>query len=320
MKLNRINLNRDKEGALTLIPEDSDDIWLLYNLIGPGDEVECMTFRKVINESNSGNVDTMKIKLLLAVSVEKTDADLKAPSLRINGKNVKENQHVKLGSYHTLEVEPERSVKVWKRKWDQLDIQLVKQAASPTGKCQVGAVVLQEGLAHLCTVTSGGIKVLQRVEGNMPKKNLGSTSKMDAAVDKFYAAVQTAIKATFNLERLKALVIASPGAFREELYKRIIDNALAASDRAVLDHKAKFMRVTCSSGQPTALEEILKDPKIASLLADTKSAQDSKLMDTFHKLLNDEDSPKAFFGYKQIRKAAVQGAVKDFMLLDTIYR
>lgn len=320
MKLNRINLNRDKEGVLTLIPEDSDDIWLLYNLIGEGDEVECMTFRKVINESNSGNVDTMKIKLVLAVSVEKTDVDLMAPSLRINGKNVKENQHVKLGSYHTLEVEPERSVKVWKRKWDQLDIQLVKQAASPTGKCQVGAVVLQEGLAHLCTVTPQGIKVLERIEGNIPKKKLGSTSKMDSAVDKFYATLQTAMKETFDLERLKALIIASPGAFREDLYKRIIDNALGTSDRSILDHKAKFMRVTCSSGQPTTLEEVLKDPKIASLLSDTKSAQDSKLMDTFHKLLNEEDNAKAFFGFTQIRKAAVQGAVKDLMFLDTIYR
>ena len=85
-----------------MTPEDSDDIWLLYNLISEGDTVECMTFRKVVNESSSGAVDVQKLVLRLAVNVQKLDVDLHSPSIRANGKNVKEDERVNLDSYPAL--------------------------------------------------------------------------------------------------------------------------------------------------------------------------------------------------------------------------
>lgn len=33
------------EGWIKVTPEDSDDIWCLYNVIAPGDEVEAVTMR-----------------------------------------------------------------------------------------------------------------------------------------------------------------------------------------------------------------------------------------------------------------------------------
>ena len=36
---------RGGEGTVNVTPEDADDIWALYNLIGVGDEVECVTMR-----------------------------------------------------------------------------------------------------------------------------------------------------------------------------------------------------------------------------------------------------------------------------------
>lgn len=33
------------ETTLNMTPEDADDIWALYNLISPGDEVEAVTLR-----------------------------------------------------------------------------------------------------------------------------------------------------------------------------------------------------------------------------------------------------------------------------------
>lgn len=38
-------IHNRQPGWIYLTPEDSDDIWTLYNLIGPGDEVEAATMR-----------------------------------------------------------------------------------------------------------------------------------------------------------------------------------------------------------------------------------------------------------------------------------
>jgi protein pelota len=181
MKCSKISINKNSEGTINVTPEDTDDIWLLYNLIQEENQVECPTFRKVVVSESASSDTQKKIKLVLAVKVEKSEVDLQYGTLRVNGKNVKENDWVKLGSYHTLEIELGNWVKIWKAKWDELSIQLVKEASSPTGKCQVGAIILQKGLAHLCTIQSDqNIHVISTIKGNLPKKKFESTSKMES--------------------------------------------------------------------------------------------------------------------------------------------
>lgn len=90
-------LHPNREGWIRVTPEDADDIWALYNIISPGDEIESMTMRRVLQENASGTVvDSQKVKVLLAVVAEKIDVDIKGASLRVNGKNVRENKHVKV--------------------------------------------------------------------------------------------------------------------------------------------------------------------------------------------------------------------------------
>lgn len=58
---------------------------------------------KVQLENSSGPTgDSQKIKLVLAVRVEKLEVDLVAGCLRVNGKNVKENKHVKVKDEQTI--------------------------------------------------------------------------------------------------------------------------------------------------------------------------------------------------------------------------
>ena len=59
--------------------------------------IYCFPLRKVQLENSSGsNVDSQKMKLVLAVKAEKFEVDLVACCLRVNGKNIKENKHVKV--------------------------------------------------------------------------------------------------------------------------------------------------------------------------------------------------------------------------------
>jgi len=208
------HLRVNQGNSVTLTPEDTDDIWALYNVIGAGDEVEAFTFRKVQLENSQGTtVDTQKIKLVLAVRVEKLEVDLEAGCLRVNGKNVKENKHVKLGSYHTLELECDRWAKVSKNSWDALSLQMIEQSTSDSGKYEVAGVVLQEGFAHICVIAAASaVRVLKRVEANLPKKRIGSS--YEKAVDKFYHDIVEVVLEKFDFPSLKAIILASPGPLR----------------------------------------------------------------------------------------------------------
>lgn len=309
------------EGTVNITPEDSDDIWALYNLISLDDHVECMTLRKVLQENSAGDVvDSHKMKMILAVQVEKVDIDLKAACLRINGRNIKENPHVKLGSYHTLDVEPDRWLKLTKHSWDALSIELLDQALNSMGRTEIGALVMQEGLAHVCTVSpSIGIKVLQKVEVSQPKKKMGPTSASEKAHDRFLEAALEAMIKNIRFDALKAVIIAGPDGLRDELYKKLIERAQRDKITLILENKGKFIRIAVTSGQPAALADVLKEPRIAAILADTKTAKETRALDVFHKL-HGQDADRTTFGPDHVKKAAEEGAVRQLLLSDSLFR
>ncbi len=55
MKLIHRALEKDNGGSLTLVPEEEEDMWHIYNLISNGDSVRASTIRKVTTESNTGS-------------------------------------------------------------------------------------------------------------------------------------------------------------------------------------------------------------------------------------------------------------------------
>ena len=57
------------------------------------------------NESTTGSVTTKKVNVNLVIKVEKVNFEVEACQLRIAGKVIEENQHVTMGSYHSLTVD-----------------------------------------------------------------------------------------------------------------------------------------------------------------------------------------------------------------------
>lgn len=92
--------------SVALIPEESEDMWHAFNLISEGDRVRSTTLRKVQNESATGSSSSNKIRTTLTISVENIDFDTQACVLRLKGRNVEENQFVKVISnyVHCLNV------------------------------------------------------------------------------------------------------------------------------------------------------------------------------------------------------------------------
>lgn len=78
------------------MPEESEDMWHAYNLITEGDYVRSTTIRKVQNETATGSSSSSRIRTMLTIAVETIDFDSQACVLRLKGRNIAENQYVKV--------------------------------------------------------------------------------------------------------------------------------------------------------------------------------------------------------------------------------
>ena len=57
------------------------------------------------------------IQMRLKIEVVRIEFDVEQCSLRLNGRNVEENEHIKMGQYHTLEVEIAHPITIEKQIW-----------------------------------------------------------------------------------------------------------------------------------------------------------------------------------------------------------
>ena len=73
------------------------------------------------NESATGSTTTTRVRTTLTITIEKTDFDTQAGALHVAGRVSEENKYVKMGQYHTLDLETQRNVTIIKDEWDSVE-------------------------------------------------------------------------------------------------------------------------------------------------------------------------------------------------------
>ncbi|CAG9817495.1 unnamed protein product [Phaedon cochleariae] len=319
MKLVYQDIDKDNEGGVALIPEEPEDMWHAYNLISEGDSVRSTTIRKVQTESSTGSSSSNRVRTTLTISVENIDFDTQACMLRLKGRNIEENQYVKMGAYHTLDLELNRKFSLRKQEWDSVCLERIDMACDPTKTADVAAVIMQEGLAHLCLITSSMTLVRAKIDVNIPRKRKGFVQQHEKGLAKFYDNVMQAILRHVNFDVVKCVLIASPGFVRDQFYEYMFQTAVKTDNKVLLDNKSKFMLIHSSSGFKHSLKEILQDPAVMSKISDTKAASEVKTMETFYTTLQCEPA-KAFYGKKHIEMANEAQAIETLMISDKLFR
>ena len=142
MKIVTESFAKGSSGSVKLIPDTGEDMWQLFNLLRADDHVEAVTFRKVSKGNaigdalggggggKSGN-ESERIRVKLKLLIESIDYDGDGEAIRVKGRNTTETEHVKLGAYHTLDLDVNRPVKIEKDEWDGLDIDRLRELADP---------------------------------------------------------------------------------------------------------------------------------------------------------------------------------------------
>ena len=115
------------------MPDDAEDMWQLFNLLRKDDHVAATTFRKVTREGAGGvgASESERVRVKLRLLVEDIDYDGDGEAIRVKGRNTTETEHVKLGAYHTLDMDVGRPVRVEKTEWDAADVERLREVAEP---------------------------------------------------------------------------------------------------------------------------------------------------------------------------------------------
>lgn len=325
MKLVKQLFEKDSSGYTTVVPQDKEDLWLLYNLIQKGDEIKIQTFRNVSKKSGisaAGSKDKGKSErklLTLKISVEDVEYNPSDEVMRLRGKTTEPNEFVPVQSYHTGEIQLNKPITVYKSDWDQINYNIITEACAIDSKAEVGAIVFEEGIAHLCLITDNMTVLKTKIEKSIPKKRRGDNSNHDKSLAKFYDLIITTMLRNFDFEKLKVIILTSPGFLASNLLTQINAYAQKNDDKILFKNKSKFVVSSCSSGYLQGLQEALKDPTLQRQLADTKYAKEIQVFEEFEKNLN-EDNDKSWYGVSECEKAIDLGAVKYLLITDSLFR
>ncbi|KAF6144296.1 hypothetical protein GIB67_024523 [Kingdonia uniflora] len=324
MKIVRKDVITNGPGSVKMIPEEADDLWLAYNLVSRGDTVMAVTVRKVLREAASGGRDAERVKLKLEIRVEDIDYDKEGSALRLRGKNILENEHVQIGSYHTLELDLHRPFVLRKVVWDSMALDVLHQSSNPAASADLVVILMQEGLAHILLV---GKSLL-------------------LALNKFFDNVLQAFLRHVDFNVVRCAVIASPGFTKDQFHRYLLLEAERKQLRSIIENKSRLLLVHSTSGYKDqndysakcradtmppiwqvsytawirhSLREVLDSPNVMNLIKDTKAAKEIRaLKDFFDMLSNDPD--RACYGPKHVEVAHERMAVQTLLITDELFR
>eukprot|EP01117_Protostelium_nocturnum_P002069 TRINITY_DN1270_c0_g1_i1.p1 TRINITY_DN1270_c0_g1~~TRINITY_DN1270_c0_g1_i1.p1 ORF type:complete len:400 (+),score=74.60 TRINITY_DN1270_c0_g1_i1:133-1332(+) len=319
MKQKHRDISKEGDGVIVLIPEEPEDMWHAYNLISKGDSVRSTTVRRVQSETATGSSSSERVRITLTIEVISIEFDSQTGVLRLNGKNVSENKFVKLGAFHTLDLELNREFSLIKPYWDYFSLEIVANATDPTRYADAAAIVMSEGLAHVCLITSTMTIVRARIDCSVPRKGKGTTTNHEKGLQKFFDLIIAAIIRHFNFDVLKCVLVGSPGFVKDQFFDYMNLEAVRQDMKVLLENKSKFLLVHTSSGHKHALKEALSDPAVLIKLADTKASGEIKSLNEFYDMLK-VDPDRAFYGFRHVELANERQAVSTLLVTDELFR
>eukprot|EP00933_Yihiella_yeosuensis_P028921 TRINITY_DN22692_c0_g1_i1.p1 TRINITY_DN22692_c0_g1~~TRINITY_DN22692_c0_g1_i1.p1 ORF type:complete len:407 (+),score=85.66 TRINITY_DN22692_c0_g1_i1:61-1281(+) len=318
MKLIKKEFEKDGKGSATLIPEESEDLWHIFNLSTKGDTIRAMTYRKIQKEGSTGTVQTETKKLMIAIEVKSIEYDAAGDCIRYSGRNCEENQWVKLGAHHTLEIELNNKFTMVKDCWDAMYLQALDDATDVHKTSEVAVVLIEAGTANFHLLTAVLAKDVHRVSVALPRKR-ATTTGYDKAVNRFFEQVYQGIKDHINLDLVKCVLLAGPGFVKDDFLAWMLLKATQLGESQILQKKSSFVAVHASCVHKQALKELLADDQVQKSIANTKAATHLKALENFYTMVKNEPD-RVCYGPKQVKSAIDQCGISTFMVVDSLFR
>ncbi|KAH8582091.1 pelota Dom34 pelota like RNA binding domain [Cryptosporidium sp. chipmunk genotype I] len=322
MKLIKSKNSGNGFGYVKLKIELEDDIWELYNLILSGDSVRSVTYRKTHKESTSGTVSVKVHKLVMTIIVKNTEYG--GQTLRVSGFNAIDNEYVKMGQHHTMELKVGSELILYKRSWDWLARTRLDEAC----KKKIGAgddiliLLIGNGVANMFLVSPQKTVKLFSVSHNITRGGQNSNHPYKESKNKFFQVITQNLVSHLNFDDLDNIILGGPGFFKDEFFKFLMESDYHKNKdfTSILKNKKHIFIITkTSSVFQSSIDEILLCEDFQEKLKDTKAFQQVKLIQHFQYLLA-TNPDLVCYGLKSTENALENNAIETLMVSDTLIR
>lgn len=284
-----------RKGYVEVMVETADDLWVLKNVIKPGDVVVARTLRDVKVEGSGGK---RRLPMVLAIKVKNVYFQPFSTRLRVHGVIVEAPDGYGLkGQHHTFNVDVGSRLAIVKDTWGKADLRRLERAPRPHAKVLLVAADLDE--VAVASLHGQGVRYVREVElGGVTEHDPESLGR---ALDNAAEVVAEAARS----ENADVVVIASVSFLKDELARRVRERL----------PKARIVVDSVSVGGRKGVEELMRRDSVKKVYAEAAAVAAEEILDEFEKWLV-KDPAMIAYGIDDVRFAVEANAVRKLLVLE----
>lgn len=291
------------DNSISLIPEESDDLLILRRIIKTGDRIVGTTSRVIKQDKEYSRPDRGdRVKIRIALDVEKISLDNVLDRLRVTGKIAESNnESVPHGSHHSFLIKVNEGFNLIKKRWEEVEKKLIYSKeqkfgflliAIDTGDCGIGRL---KG-THL------------ELTPNIYSGASGKQYKSNFNIEKFFDIIQRAVFS--SLKERDTIIIFGPGETKKKFSNYIQKTSVGQK------HKIQVIEGIDSGGED-GIYTFTKSQSMKEIMSESKLAKVSSIIDEIMYRAN-KKSRKFTMGFEETKNANQFGAIDSLVFSEKI--
>ncbi len=297
-----------RQGFVKVVPDSSDDLWHLYNVIYKGDEVYTMSSRAIKSDTETSRPKSAeRVSAFMGVKVESVSWDKFLGKLRIHGLICHAPDIFPTGAHHTLSIALNQPVTIVKTEWPKHLLDRLTKA-SETEKPMLIISIDDEGFAIAETKQYGyETRVEQRIR--LPGKQ-DADKRIEATKGYFKLAV-TSLRQLWTANHNPIMIIGA-GYVKNDFVRYLNDEAPDMA-KTVADIKS------VNNGGTAGIDEALRSGVLLKATHRLRIVDETETMEEVMKRLGKGEGTVTY-GLDAVEKAVEMGAVEKLAVADTTLR
>ncbi len=305
MKIIEKNLH---QGYVKVVPDSSDDLWHLYNVVYKGDEVYAMSSRAIKSDTETSRPKSAeRVSAFMGVKVESVSWDKFLGKLRVHGLICHAPDIFPTGAHHTLAIALNQPMTIVKKEWPKHLLDRLTKA-SETEKSLLILSIDDEGFAIAETKQYG---YETRVEQRMRLPGKQDAERRDEAEKGYF---RLALNSLNNLwvQNHNPIVIIGAGFVKND-FAGYLNSESKEMSKAVIDVKS------VNNGGTAGIDEALRSGVLLKAAHQLRIVEETETMEEVMKRLGKSEGTVTY-GFDAVENAVMVGAVEKLVVADILLR